>query len=63
MAQVAAHPGLDEVGDDGEVTLVGEFELILRSKDGGAKWTALHKGKRSLFNLKLLDNGEAYAVG
>ena len=51
------------VADDGEVTLVGEFELILRSRDGGASWVALHKGKRSLFGLKILDNGEAYAVG
>lgn len=50
------------VAEDGEVTVIGEFELILRSKDGGS-WQALRKGKRSLFGLKILDNGEAYAVG
>ena len=50
------------VAEDGEVTVIGEFELILRSKDGGGNWQALHKGKRSLFGLKILDNGEAYAV-
>ena len=51
------------VAENGEVTVIGEFELILRSKDGGANWLAMHKGKRSLFGLKILENGEAYAVG
>ncbi len=60
-----AEPHLYEVhvADDGEVTIAGEFELILRSKDGGTHWAVLHQGTRSLFGLKMLDNGEAYAVG
>ena len=35
----------------------------MKSTAGGANWLALHKGKRSLFGLKILENGEAYAVG
>lgn len=51
------------VADDGEVTVVGEFEMVLRSRNGGANWTLLHKGKRSLFGLTVMDNGDIYAVG
>jgi len=51
------------LGDDGVVTLVGEFELILRSLDGGVRWTELHKGERSLFALYLGNDGKGYAVG
>ena len=51
------------LGDDGAVTLVGEFELILRSLDGGVRWTELHKGERSLFALYLGNDGKGYAVG
>ena len=51
------------LGDDGVVTLVGEFELILRSLDGGVRWTELHKGERSLFALCLGNDGKGYAVG
>ena len=51
------------VGDDSTLTVVGEFELILRSTDGGGQWKVLHKGERSLFGLQVLDNGQAYAVG
>src|SRR5882672_7746624 len=65
FAKDGAEPHLYDVhvADDGEVTVAGEFELILRSKDGGAHWAALHQGTRSLFGLKVLDNGEIYAVG
>lgn len=51
------------VGEDGSVTLVGEFELILRSVDGGRKWTLLHKGEASLFDLELRGDGVGFAVG
>lgn len=51
------------VAADGEVTVVGEFEIVMRSRNGGATWTLLHKGKRSLFGLRVLDNGDIYAVG
>lgn len=50
------------VGEDGAVTAVGEFELVLRSGDG-QQWKALHKGERSLFGLAVLDGGQMYAVG
>lgn len=51
------------VADDGNVTLAGEFELILRSDEGGARWRVLHKGERSLFGLYIGEQGRAYAVG
>lgn len=51
------------VAANGDVTLVGEFEIVLRSRDGGASWSQLHRGKRSLFGLTVLENGDAYAVG
>ncbi len=50
------------VAEDGAVTAVGEFELVLRSSDG-QQWSALHKGERSLFGLAVLDGGQMYAVG
>lgn len=51
------------VTSNGEVTVVGEFEMVLRSRDQGASWSLLHKGRRSLFGLKVLPGGELYAVG
>jgi photosystem II stability/assembly factor-like uncharacterized protein len=51
------------VADDGGVTVVGEFELILRSADGGGTWKLAHRGERSLFGLRLLEGGRGYAVG
>jgi photosystem II stability/assembly factor-like uncharacterized protein len=50
-----------KVGKDGNATVVGEFELILRSN--GSNWKSLHSGRRSLFGFTLLDSGEGYAVG
>lgn len=50
------------VDADGTATVAGEFELILRSTSTGS-WTVLHTGKKSLFSLRLLRNGEGYAVG
>lgn len=52
-----------QVADDGSATVVGEFELILRSDAAGAQWKALHKGERSLFGLAVVDDKRAYAVG
>lgn len=51
------------VAENGDATVVGEFEMVLRSRDGGAHWGLLHKGKRSLFGLKVMDSGNIYAVG
>lgn len=51
------------VADSGEVTVVGEFEMVIRSRDDGAHWNLLHKGKRSLFALSVLPDGEIYAAG
>ncbi|MEF7615098.1 YCF48-related protein [Aquincola sp. MAHUQ-54] len=51
------------VDDDDGVVVAGEFELILRSTDGGAQWKLLHRGERSLFGLRLLEGGRGYAVG
>lgn len=51
------------VADDGSATVVGEFELILRSDAAGAQWKSLHKGERSLFGLTVVDAKRAYAVG
>lgn len=51
------------VAEDGQVTVVGEFEAVIRSSDDGATWKVLHKGKRQLFGLQVLEGGEIYAVG
>ncbi|WP_421881023.1 photosystem II stability/assembly factor-like protein [Methylibium sp.] len=51
------------VADDGTVTAVGEFELVMRSSDG-KQWKALHKGERSLFGLSVVEGGtKMYATG
>lgn len=51
------------VADSGEVTVAGEFEMVLRSRDDGAHWSLLHHGKRSLFALVVLPDGALYAAG
>ena len=51
------------VDDKGEVTVAGEFELVLTSSDGGAHWAVRHKGTRSLFGLAFAPDGSIYAVG
>ncbi len=51
------------VAPDGAITLVGEFELVLRSGDAGASWTRVHKGDASLFGLHIGADGVGYAVG
>jgi photosystem II stability/assembly factor-like uncharacterized protein len=51
------------VADDGTVTAVGEFELVMRTGDG-QQWKALHKGERSLFGLSVVEGGtKMYATG
>lgn len=51
------------VADDGTVTAVGEFELVMRTGDG-QQWKALHKGERSLFGLSVVEGGKKmYATG
>lgn len=51
-----------QVDDNGQVTVAGEFELILRSGDG-VQWKVLHQGERSLFGLRLVEGGRGLAVG
>ena len=49
------------VDEDGAVTIVGEFGLILHSSDG-TDWQVKHRGEKSLFGLSVAA-GRAYAVG
>ncbi|MBN9206973.1 WD40/YVTN/BNR-like repeat-containing protein [Methylibium petroleiphilum] len=64
ITEDGAEPHLYDVhvAEDGVVTAVGEFELVMRTTDG-AQWKALHKGERSLFGLSVVDGGTMYAVG
>lgn len=61
----AAEPHLYDlhVTEAGEVTIVGEFEMVIRSSDGGQRWSLLRRGARSLFAIKVLEDGGIYAVG
>lgn len=65
FTQDGAEPHLYDVhvADDGTATVVGEFELVLRSGIGGLLWKALHKGERSLFGLSVGEDGQLLAVG
>lgn len=60
-----AQPHLYRVHVDakGEVTVAGEFELVIVSDDGGAHWTIRHKGTRSLFGMAFAPDGSMYVVG
>ncbi len=60
---IQPHFSAVSVGDDGVITIAGEFSLILRSADAGASWTALHKGEPAIFALELRADGVGYAVG
>ncbi|MCF4167292.1 hypothetical protein L2U69_16710 [Zavarzinia compransoris] len=51
------------VAGDGTITIVAEFEAILQSTDGGRRWTVVHKGNASLFDVAIGDDGIGYAVG
>lgn len=64
ITQDGAEPHLYDihVADDGTATVVGEFELVMRTTDG-KQWKALHKGERSLFGLAVVEGGKVYASG
>jgi photosystem II stability/assembly factor-like uncharacterized protein len=51
------------VTDEGVLTICGEFGLILRSANGGARWDLAHKGDASIFALHIRPDGIGYAVG
>lgn len=51
-----------KVLESGDVLVAGEFELVLRI-DARGEWKVLRKGKRSLFNLAMTDDGVIYTVG
>jgi len=60
-----AEPHLYDVAiaPDGAVTIVGEFELVMRSEDEGRTWQRLNRGDASLFGLHLSPDGSGFAVG
>lgn len=51
---------IDEVGN---ITIAGEFALILRKAAGSDEWKLLNKGEASLFAMHLGSGGIGYAVG
>jgi photosystem II stability/assembly factor-like uncharacterized protein len=69
------HFGTDEpniysvvVDDSGQITIAGEFGLIMRSADGGATWRVLRPIDPNASTLNALylaprDQGNSYAVG
>lgn len=55
-----------QVSEQGNIAIAGEYSLILRSGDGGATWTAVHRGDggaAGIFALELRADGIGYAVG
>lgn len=55
-----------QVSEQGNIAIAGEYSLILRSRDGGATWTAVHRGdggSPGIFALDLRADGIGYAVG
>ncbi|HZP12636.1 MAG TPA: YCF48-related protein [Nevskiaceae bacterium] len=60
---IQPHMSAAHVGEDGVITIAGEFSLILRSSDGGKTWTAVNKGEPTVFALDLRGDGVGYAVG
>jgi photosystem II stability/assembly factor-like uncharacterized protein len=60
---IQPHLSAVHVGEDGAITVAGEFSLILRSLDEGASWTALNRGEAAIFALELRSDGIGYAVG
>ena len=60
---IQPHMSAVQVSEDGVITIAGEFSLILRSTDGGAKWNAVNKGEATVFSLDLRADGVGYAVG
>ena len=60
---IQPHLSAVQVGEDGAITVAGEFSLILRSSDQGASWTALNRGEAAIFAMDLRSDGIGYAVG
>lgn len=60
---IQPHLSAVHVGEDGAITVAGEFSLILRSTDEGASWTALNRGDAAIFAIDLRSDGVGYAVG
>ena len=42
---------------------MGEFGLVIQSRDRGASWTVVRKGGAALFGLSMNDQGIGMAVG
>ena len=51
------------IADDGQITIIGEFALVIQSRDGGVTWQKRHQGESSLFGLYIDSSGTGYAVG
>ena len=51
------------IADDGQITVIGEFALVIQSRDGGITWQKRHLGESSLFGLYIDNTGTGYAVG
>lgn len=47
----------------GQITVVGEFALVMQSDDAGLTWQRRHRAESSLFGLYLDASGTGYAVG
>ncbi|HVT34799.1 MAG TPA: YCF48-related protein [Nevskiaceae bacterium] len=60
---IQPHMSAVQVGEDGVITIAGEFSLILRSEDGGKSWKQAYKNEPSIFALQLRGDGVGYAVG
>ena len=60
---IQPHMSAVHVGEDGAITIAGEFSLILRSADHGKTWKQLYKNSASIFALELRGDGAGYAVG
>ena len=51
------------IADDGQITVIGEFALVIQSRDGGVTWQKRYQGESSLFGLYIDTTGTGYAVG
>lgn len=60
---IQPHMSAVQVGENGAITIAGEFSLILRSTDGGATWKQFYKNSPTIFALELRADGVGYAVG
>ena len=51
------------IREGGQITVIGEFSLVIQSNDAGLTWHTRHKGESSLFGLYLDATSTGYAVG